>query len=67
MPFPHVIDAAPIPASSADVDLCALDVGDNERGEPFTIRVRGKHLLVVGASGAGRARCCGTHSVRWGR
>ncbi|MGI9002259.1 MAG: FtsK/SpoIIIE domain-containing protein [Pseudonocardia sp.] len=54
MPFPHVIDAAPIPATSDLVDLRALDVGDNERGEPFTIRVRGKHLLVVGASGAGK-------------
>ncbi|GAA3218412.1 cell division protein FtsK [Pseudonocardia petroleophila] len=54
MPFPNVIDAAPIPAASDLVDLRALDVGDNERGEPFTIRVRGKHLLVVGASGAGK-------------
>lgn len=54
MPFPNVIDAAPIPATSDLVDLRALDVGDNERGEPFTIRARGKHLLVVGASGAGK-------------
>ncbi len=53
-PFQHVLPAAVIPATSAAVDLRALDVGDNERGEPFTLRVRGKHVFVVGASGAGK-------------
>ncbi len=54
MPFPHTLPATPIPASSDLVDLRALDIGDNERGEPFTLCVRRKHLLVVGASGSGK-------------
>lgn len=60
MPFPHTLPAPGIPASSDLVDLRALDVGDNERGEPFTLRIRGKHVLVVGASGAGKG------SLLWG-
>ncbi len=60
MPFPHVLPAPRIPASAELVDLRALDVGDNERGEPFTLRIRGKHVLVVGASGSGKG------SLLWG-
>lgn len=60
MPFTHTLPAPGIPASSDLVDLRALDVGDNERGEPFTLRIRGKHVLVVGASGAGKG------SLLWG-
>ena len=54
-PFPHALDAAPIPATSAEVDLTRLDVGDNEYGGPFLLNLRGKRLLVVGASGAGKS------------
>ncbi|MDT0351714.1 FtsK/SpoIIIE domain-containing protein [Pseudonocardia charpentierae] len=54
-PFPHAIDATPIPESAADVNLCRLDVGDNEYGGPFLLNLRGKRLLVVGASGAGKS------------
>ena len=54
-PFPHVLDATPIPDSSAEVDLSRLDVGDNEYGGPFLLNLRGKRLLVVGASGAGKS------------
>ena len=54
-PFPHAIDATPIPGSSTDVDLSRLDVGDNEYGGPFYVNLRGKRLLVVGASGAGKS------------
>ena len=54
-PFPHVLDATPIPDTAAEVDLSRLDVGDNEYGGPFLLNLRGKRLLVVGASGAGKS------------
>jgi S-DNA-T family DNA segregation ATPase FtsK/SpoIIIE len=54
-PFAHIIDATPIPATAAEVDLSRLDVGDNEYGDPFLLNLRGKRLLVVGASGAGKS------------
>ena len=54
-PFPHVLDATPIPDTCAEVDLSRLDVGDNEYGGPFYLSLRGKRLLVVGASGAGKS------------
>jgi S-DNA-T family DNA segregation ATPase FtsK/SpoIIIE len=60
MPFAHTLDAPTIPATSAEVDLRGLDIGDNEYGQPFLLRIRGKHLLVVGASGAGKG------SLLWG-
>jgi len=55
MPFPHVLDAALIPDNPAEVDLSRLDVGDTEYGTPFLLNLRGKRLLVVGASGAGKS------------
>jgi S-DNA-T family DNA segregation ATPase FtsK/SpoIIIE len=54
MPFTRPVPAALIPATSDEVDLTALDVGDTETGAPFLLRVRGKHVFVVGASGAGK-------------
>jgi S-DNA-T family DNA segregation ATPase FtsK/SpoIIIE len=42
------------------VDLRGLDVGDNEYGQPFLLRIKGKQILVVGASGAGKG------SLLWG-
>jgi S-DNA-T family DNA segregation ATPase FtsK/SpoIIIE len=60
MPFEHTLDAPTIPTTSSDVDLRALDVGDTEHGQPFLIRIQGKHLLVVGGSGAGKG------SLLWG-
>ena len=48
----------PRPATSPPraelVDLARLDVGDNEYGGPFHLNLLGKHLLVAGASGAGK-------------
>ncbi|WP_297657635.1 hypothetical protein [Pseudonocardia sp.] len=67
MPVERDIVAAPIPVTSEEVDLGALDVGDNERGVPFLLRVRGKHVLVVGASGAGNGPSFGTPCVPWAR
>jgi S-DNA-T family DNA segregation ATPase FtsK/SpoIIIE len=55
MPFPHVLDPAVIPDTCDEVDLSRLDVGDTEYGSPFLLNLRGKRLLVVGASGAGKS------------
>ncbi|WP_214368218.1 FtsK/SpoIIIE domain-containing protein [Pseudonocardia sp. H11422] len=54
LPFDHVIPAPEIPSACEEVDLGALDVGDNEHGQPFTVAALGKHVLVAGASGAGK-------------
>jgi S-DNA-T family DNA segregation ATPase FtsK/SpoIIIE len=54
LPFEHVIPAPDIPATSELVDLARLDVGDNEYGGPFHLGLLGKHVLVAGASGAGK-------------
>jgi S-DNA-T family DNA segregation ATPase FtsK/SpoIIIE len=45
------IPALPIPD---DPDLRALPVGRCEDGSPFAIRLRGTHLLIAGATGAGK-------------
>jgi len=52
-----VIPALPVPAVS---DLRSLPVGRREDGEPFTIRLHGTHLLIAGATGAGKG------SYLWG-
>ena len=52
-----VIAALPVPART---DLRALPVGRREDGSPWTIRLHGTHLLIAGATGAGKG------SVIWG-
>jgi S-DNA-T family DNA segregation ATPase FtsK/SpoIIIE len=54
--------AAIIPALAppAHVDLRALPVGRREDGLPWCVRLRGTHVLVAGATGAGKA------SLLWG-
>jgi DNA segregation ATPase FtsK/SpoIIIE, S-DNA-T family len=54
--------AAIIPALPAApvTDLRALPVGRREDGTPWTIRLHGTHLLIAGATGAGKG------SVIWG-
>jgi S-DNA-T family DNA segregation ATPase FtsK/SpoIIIE len=52
-----IIPALPVPA---DVDLRAVPVGRHEDGTPWCIRLRGSHLLLAGATGAGKA------SLLWG-
>jgi DNA segregation ATPase FtsK/SpoIIIE, S-DNA-T family len=47
-----IIPALPIPAH---VDLRALPVGRREDGQPWLIRVHGTHVLIAGATGAGKA------------
>ena len=46
--------ALPIPAVT---DLRALPAGRREDGTPFAIRLRGTHLLIAGATGAGKGSC----------
>jgi S-DNA-T family DNA segregation ATPase FtsK/SpoIIIE len=52
-----LIPAVPIPASS---DLKALPVGRREDGLPWLVRLHGTHVLIAGATGAGKA------SLLWG-
>jgi len=52
-----IIPALPVPASP---DLRALPVGRREDGGLFTIRLHGTHLLIAGATGAGKG------SYLWG-
>ncbi|MBN9735884.1 MULTISPECIES: FtsK/SpoIIIE domain-containing protein [unclassified Pseudonocardia] len=59
LPFTRTIPAPDIPEQAEDVDLGAVEIGDNERGEPFTAPIIGGHRLVAGASGAGKG------SVLW--
>ena len=54
--------AAPIPAQPIPdrVDLTALPVGRREDGLPWLVRLHGTHVLLAGATGAGKA------SLLWG-
>ena len=52
-----IIPALPIPA---DPDLKALPVGRREDGLPWLVRLHGTHVLIAGATGAGKA------SLLWG-
>ena len=53
----QVVPAAPIQAYP---DLRALEVGRREDGLPWLVRLHGTHVLVAGATGAGKA------SLLWG-
>ena len=48
----EVVPALPIPAHP---DLKALPVGKREDGLPWLVRLHGTHLLIAGATGAGKA------------
>jgi len=52
-----IIPAVPVPDR---VDLRALPVGRREDGLPWLVRLHGTHLLIAGATGAGKA------SLLWG-
>ena len=52
-----IIPALPIPDHP---DLTALPVGRREDGLPWLVRLHGTHLLIAGATGAGKA------SLLWG-
>ena len=48
----EVVPALPVPAHP---DLRALPVGRREDGLPWLVRLHGTHLLIAGATGAGKA------------
>ena len=52
-----IIPALPLPAAP---DLKALPVGRREDGMPWLVRLHGTHMLIAGATGAGKA------SLLWG-
>ena len=47
------IPALPVPDAS-DIDLSALPVGRCEDGSPWRLRLLGTHVLIAGATGAGK-------------
>jgi len=51
--------ALPIPAAGGPVDLAAIPLGVTETGTPWQLGVLGHHILVAGATGAGKG------SVLW--
>ena len=53
----EAVVAVPTPSSSVDLD--AVPVGRHEDGTPWTLRLRGTHVLLAGATGAGKS------SVLW--
>jgi DNA segregation ATPase FtsK/SpoIIIE, S-DNA-T family len=52
-----IVPALPVPARP---DLRALPVGRREDGLPWCVRVHGTHVLIAGATGAGKG------SLQWG-
>ena len=50
-PLGSVVAALPVPEVC---DLGAVPVGRREDGEPWTVRLRGSHTLIAGATGAGK-------------
>jgi S-DNA-T family DNA segregation ATPase FtsK/SpoIIIE len=55
-PLAAVVEALPVPEVT---DVGAVPVGRREDGAPWTVRLRGSHTLVAGATGAGKG------SVLW--
>ncbi len=54
-PFDYTVPAPLIPDSAEDVDLRALPVGEDEFGQPYTVRIEGRTLLVAGTMGSGKS------------
>ena len=50
-PLRETVPALPV---SENVDLEAVPIGLQENGEPWTVQVLGTHMLVAGATGAGK-------------
>ncbi|GAB7191564.1 FtsK/SpoIIIE domain-containing protein [Kineococcus sp. NUM-3379] len=59
-PLAAVVEPAPLPADGADVDLAALPLGLQEDGQPWTLGLLGRHVLLAGSAGAGKG------SFLWG-
>ncbi|MCO5993015.1 FtsK/SpoIIIE domain-containing protein [Actinoallomurus rhizosphaericola] len=54
------LPALPVPASEDAVGLAALPVGVREDSSPWLLRLLGTHVLIAGATGAGKG------SILWG-
>jgi DNA segregation ATPase FtsK/SpoIIIE, S-DNA-T family len=50
-PQARVVEAVAVPAVT---DVEAVPVGRREDGSPWTVRLRGPHTLVAGATGSGK-------------
>jgi DNA segregation ATPase FtsK/SpoIIIE, S-DNA-T family len=55
MPFTFIVEPTPLPELCEQVDLSRIRLGEDEYGRPFTISLRGKHFLGVGATGSGKS------------
>ncbi len=53
------LSALPVPEAAGDVDLSRLPVGRCEDSSPWLLRLLGTHVLIAGATGAGKG------SVLW--
>ena len=58
-PLDTIVPPAPVDGPDAPVDLGNLPVGRREDGGPWLLPLRGSHVLVAGATGAGKG------SVLW--
>ncbi len=58
-PLARPLDVPALPDAGAAVDLRRLTVGRSETGRDWRVKLLGSHLLVAGATGAGKA------SVGW--
>lgn len=58
-PFGHVLPAPAMPWDSADVDLSAIPIGEDEYGAELVQPLAGQHWFVAGATGSGK------NSVTW--
>ncbi|TDD75337.1 cell division protein FtsK [Actinomadura darangshiensis] len=47
------LPALPVP-DAADVDLSGVEIGRQEDGSPWRLRLLGTHVLIAGATGAGK-------------
>ncbi|WP_344431925.1 FtsK/SpoIIIE domain-containing protein [Amycolatopsis minnesotensis] len=53
-PFTEVIPAPDLPYESGSVDVNDLYIGETEYGEEWRIPIKGKHIFIAGATGAGK-------------
>ncbi|BCY06164.1 FtsK/SpoIIIE domain-containing protein [Actinoplanes sp. L3-i22] len=50
-PLAAVVDPLPVPAT---LDLSGLEVGKQEAGTPYRLRLAGSHVLIAGATNSGK-------------
>jgi len=51
---PLIETVPPLPAAAGEVDLQTVPIGRQENGELWRLPVRGTHVLIAGATGAGK-------------